>query len=131
MTNCQFKRITTESIRCSECGTQRTHEGDPTSYFRRCGADPPRPVVPDREPGERSEAENEWRTRLTVPCTHRGEAVETGTCNVCGMRGQSFQVFACALHDRCAVRRYRNDRPELKVCISCDDFAAPMTDSIA
>jgi hypothetical protein len=48
--------------------------------------------------------------------------METGTCNLCGIRGQSFQAFACALHGRCTVRRTRNDRPDLAVCFNCDDF---------
>jgi hypothetical protein len=61
--------------------------------------------------------------RLTTPCEHRGAVLEVGVCNACGMKGQPFDVFACDLHGQCMVRRYRNDRPDLKVCFNCDDYA--------
>jgi hypothetical protein len=55
-------------------------------------------------------------------CVHRGPTIADDTCNVCGFRGQPFEVYACALHGRCMVKRYRNDRPDLAVCLNCDDY---------
>jgi hypothetical protein len=69
--------------------------------------------------------------RFTTACAHRGEVLERSTCTACGMRGQPFEVFACELHGRCMVRRYRNDRPELSVCANCHDFVAHVTASTA
>lgn len=62
--------------------------------------------------------------RYTQACANRGVVIEQGTCNACGIAGQPFDVFACELHEKCMVRRFRNDRPELKVCVNCDDFRA-------
>jgi len=62
--------------------------------------------------------------RFSTACVHRGEILERGVCTVCGMKGQPFDVFTCELHGKCMVRRYRNDRPDLRVCVSCDDFRA-------
>jgi hypothetical protein len=100
-----------------------------------CGICPYR-NLPDRAPAETSAAdkaasvatgtaaENEWRQRLTTPCVHRGAVIETGACNICGMKGTAFQAFACDLHGKCTVRRVRNDRPDLTVCLTCEAYAA-------
>jgi hypothetical protein len=84
-----------------------------------CGICPYR-NMPDRE----GDPEQRPDPRFTTPCAHRGEVLERSTCTACGMRGQPFDVFACELHGKCMVRRFRNDRPELKVCVNCDDFRA-------
>jgi hypothetical protein len=60
--------------------------------------------------------------RYTMPCAHIGPAIAEGICNACGMKGQPFQIFACDLHVKCMVKRYRSDRPDLKVCFNCDDY---------
>jgi hypothetical protein len=79
--------------------------------------------LPDREAIEQPTPD----PRFTSVCVHRGEVIERAVCNACGMRGQSFDVFGCAIHGQCMVRRYRNDRPELAVCVSCGDFLAAGT----
>jgi hypothetical protein len=84
-----------------------------------CGICPYR-NLPDREGVEQPKPD----PRFTTPCAHRGEIIERAVCNVCGMKGQPFDVFACELHGKCMVRRFRNDRLELKVCVLCDDFRA-------
>jgi hypothetical protein len=58
-------------------------------------------------------------------CRHLGPSIERGTCNVCGLKGQPFDIHACAVHGRCTVRRYRTDRPDLKVCVRCGDYTPP------
>lgn len=52
------------------------------------------------------------------PCIHRGEVVELGACNVCGLRGQPFEIFACSVHGRCSIG-YRHTA--VKSCFRCDD----------
>ncbi len=84
-----------------------------------CGICPYR-NLPDREAGPSHVPD----PRFTTACSHRGEVLERGTCNACGMKGLPFEVYACALHGRCMTRRYRNDRPDLSVCMNCDDFAS-------
>jgi hypothetical protein len=86
-----------------------------------CGICPYRNMA-DREAAETPDFAPD--PRFTTACAHRGEILERGVCNSCGHVGQPFDVFACELHGRCMVRRYRNDRPELKVCANCDDFRA-------
>jgi hypothetical protein len=106
---CQFVRVREKIIRCPVCGTEREHAGNPLTYVRVCGASPA------------GVATSPW-TPVMSPCVHRGDIIETGVCNVCGMKGQPFEIHACELHGRCMQRRYRNDRPAIKVCMQCEDY---------
>jgi len=102
------------------CDSNRlTHPEPGIVAIETCGICPYR-NMPDREPTQSFTPD----PRFTMPCLHRGEALETGTCNACGMRGQPFAVYACAVHGKCMLRRFRNDRPDLKVCANCHDFTA-------
>jgi hypothetical protein len=120
---CQFESGDGDLIRCSLCGTERRTEGDPRRYIRRCGADPPLSPRSATDPVSPS-LERALSVHRGEPCIHRGAVLEADVCNVCGMKGQPFDVFACELHGKCMVRRFRNDRPELAVCMNCDDFKA-------
>jgi hypothetical protein len=103
-----------------ECSSNRLIHPEPgTVAIATCGICPYR-NLPDRTSIEQSAPD----PRFTTPCAHRGEVLERATCTACGMKGLPFDVFACAIHGRCMVRRYRNDRPELAVCVNCDDFSA-------
>ena len=107
-----------------ECPSNRLLHPEPGIVaIATCGICPYRDL-PDREAAPGPVTMDEMRARFTTPCVHRGTVLERGTCNSCGQRGQPFDVFACALHGKCMVRRFRNDRPDLKVCANCDDFAA-------
>lgn len=117
MAECRFESVGIDTIRCNVCGTSRRHVGDPSDYHRKCGS--PYRDLPDREATEQPKPD----LRFTTPCVHRGEVLERGTCTACGFRGTPFEVFACEVHGKCMVRRYRNDRPDLRVCTNCDDFA--------
>jgi hypothetical protein len=83
-------------------------------------------ICPYRDLADREEVGGSFTPdpRFTSACVHRGDVVEHGVCNACGMKGQPFDVFACELHGKCMVRRYRNDRPELTVCLTCEAYAA-------
>jgi hypothetical protein len=58
------------------------------------------------------------------PCVHRLAFIEIGKCDVCGLRGQPFDIFGCVLHERCSVGRKRKDT---RNCVACDDRAEPAT----
>ncbi len=105
---CQFATIAEGVISCRRCGVVRRTVQSPENYFRLC--DHPRAPL------------DEMRSGFTTPCVHRGTVLEKATCNACGMKAQPFEVFACELHGKCMVRRYRNDRPDLTVCFNCGDF---------
>jgi hypothetical protein len=112
MSECAFTRVSAGRIRCLACGTERPHAGDPALYRRPCAA------------GSHEAEQAVAAVLQDVPCRHRGEVVERATCNVCGSRGQPLEIFSCAVHGRCMLRRLRNDRPDLTVCWNCDDFQA-------
>jgi hypothetical protein len=120
MSECVFELVSAGRIRCTACGTERAHEGDPTLYRRPCPAGNNAAAPSQAAPPADSIAAA--AILQGIPCRHRGEVVERGTCNVCGSRGQPLEVFACAVHGRCMLRRLRNDRPDLTVCWSCHDF---------
>lgn len=52
------------------------------------------------------------------PCVHRGGVTETRECDLCGRRGQLFQVFACGVHRQCSIGTRQRG---LKACVACED----------
>jgi hypothetical protein len=102
-----------------ECPSNRLVHPEPGIVaIKTCGICPYRDM-PDRDAAEPSKPD----PRFTTPCVHRGAVLERSVCNACGMKGQPFEVFACALHGACMAKRYRNDRPDLKVCTLCEEFS--------
>lgn len=79
---------------------------------------PPGPPIPERQaivvgpdnwkPG--------WRN-----CIHRGDKVREQEADLCGLRGQLYPVFACAIHGECADSRFCAKQPQ-KICWLCDDL---------
>lgn len=55
-----------------------------------------------------------------APCTHLGLATETHLCDLCSLKGQPFQVYACAIHGECSLTRKHS---QVKSCAACADFA--------
>jgi hypothetical protein len=108
MAICHFKRINDQTIRCTVCGKEQRYVGRSEKYIRGCG--------------DASAGTNSLPIPPTNRCIHRGDVIETGVCNVCGMKGQPFEIRACELHGRCMERRYRNDRPGIQVCMQCKDY---------
>jgi hypothetical protein len=113
---CQFVTAASNTIRCTRCGCLRTTAANPASYHRLCDLGEPNRLL-------ENPAIDRAASIMRAPCRHRGEVVEQGVCNVCGFKGQPYDVYACALHGRCMVRRYRNDRADVRVCMSCEDYA--------
>lgn len=52
-------------------------------------------------------------------CAHRGLYIDTGSCDLCGIRGQPFEILACAIHGRCSLNRQHS---QVKSCAACDDY---------
>jgi hypothetical protein len=109
--SCEFQRdpADPEWIVCPRCGTRRKFlpvDRDPAKYIRTCGA-----------------RRSEWKPAVEpLACVHRLDVLETLGCNVCGFKGQSFTIYRCEIYQRCMTKRYRNDRPDLKVCDRCQDY---------
>jgi len=116
---CQFVSVGNRQIRCTVCGVERMTAEAPERYHRICERAQPIKIKP------------RLRSPFNSTCVHRGEVLERGLCNACGMKGQPFDILACELHGKCMGQRYRNDRPDLKVCVLCDDFKAANTTSTA
>jgi ribosomal protein L32 len=114
MIQCKFSLQSPGIIKCTRCGTVRRTNQSPEWYRRMCDV--------------QEDSDQSMKTALSVihgiRCAHQGDKIADGVCNVCGMKGQPFDVYACALHGQCMTRRFRNDRPDLKVCANCDDFEA-------
>lgn len=51
-------------------------------------------------------------------CVHRGAMIEIGKCDVCSMKGQPFEILACAVHGRCSIGG-RNRK--VRSCLRCED----------
>jgi len=57
-------------------------------------------------------------------CSHRGPLLETRLCDLCGIKGQPFEVYACQLHGECSEQRKHS---KVRSCIGCPDHLAVAT----
>lgn len=56
-------------------------------------------------------------TTADFPCVHRGEKIRDGSCNLCGIRGQPFEVLSCSIYGECSIgKRHSN----VRACIGCE-----------
>lgn len=54
------------------------------------------------------------------PCAHKGDVLRQAECQLCGMRGQMFDVYACAVHGECSLIKRAH---KLASCGSCMDHS--------
>lgn len=61
-------------------------------------------------------------------CKHLGPEIETRLCNMCGMKGQPYQVRECKVHGVCSERTRDN---QVQACVACEEYEAtkPITPS--
>jgi hypothetical protein len=64
-------------------------------------------------------------TAESLPCSHRGEVTRQQESDLCGSRGEFFDVFTCDLHGECAIGRICQRQKE-RPCVSCDDRLEPV-----
>lgn len=92
---------------CVVCRHYRTSKYPPDLIHRNCPA----------QAGGRAE--------FNLDCTHRGPAIDTHTCQLCGNRGKEIEVYSCDLHGKCVLRRWSNRNQEAKegerICLICAD----------
>ncbi len=60
-----------------------------------------------------------------IPCIHRGPAIDTHTCELCGQRGVEVEVYQCELLGKpCTLRRWENSGKAKKAgevsCLTCE-----------
>lgn len=68
----------------------------------------PRPPLADRLAG-------------AAGCRNRGDVVDRREADLCGLRGQLYDVHACEIHGECVTRRTCRKQQE-RFCLSCDDW---------
>lgn len=51
-------------------------------------------------------------------CRHRLPVIRTDLCDLCGIRGQTFEVHGCQVHGECSVNRRQMN---LRSCVLCPD----------
>ncbi|HVW03111.1 MAG TPA: hypothetical protein VHB77_22310 [Planctomycetaceae bacterium] len=55
---------------------------------------------------------------VELPCSHRGpEPFETRLCDLCGIKGQPFDVYSCQLFGECSLQRKHS---QVKACAACE-----------
>jgi hypothetical protein len=86
MALCSFVRISETTIRCSACGVERTHLGDPAKYRRPCSARDP----DDAAAGRKSRGLGDTIAKLThaTGIAQAVEAVSKATGVPCGCKGR-------------------------------------------
>jgi hypothetical protein len=52
------------------------------------------------------------------PCVFRGKPVRTGTCDLCGLKGQAFEVLVCNKFGECSIARKHS---KVRSCVACTD----------
>jgi hypothetical protein len=60
------------------------------------------------------------RGDVDLTCQHRGEKIREGVGDLCGRRGEPFDVFACELHGECVLTRFCRRQTEV-CCLTCED----------
>lgn len=55
-----------------------------------------------------------------LTCAHRGDVIRQQAADLCGLRGQLFDVFACDLHGECSLRRVCF-KQTVQSCTACKD----------
>lgn len=101
------------------CNPDLTRGGVLAGHYRRWHAQRARLVPgwearatpPAREPSRYPE-------ESVTACRHRGEQLRTDRCDLCGLRGQPFDVFACGLHGECSLTRRHS---KIRSCAACPD----------
>lgn len=85
---------------------------------------PSRPTRPDKSGYDKLRPDSEWINEL--PCRHRGAKVRSDACNLCGLKGTSFDVYQCELHGECSLQPRHTS---VKACGKCADrnIVAPIT----
>lgn len=57
---------------------------------------------------------------VTLDCVHRGDVIRQGVGDLCGRKGETFDVFACSIHGECALSRFCKKQRE-QSCAKCPD----------
>lgn len=57
------------------------------------------------------------QSRADWPCIHRKELLEIGACDLCGSRGQPFEILRCSIYGRCSIGRRHS---QVKSCAACE-----------
>lgn len=110
MTLCKFTR-TGETVTCSVCGSTVKFSGDEKTVHQNCGSD--RTGTTASIVGSRD-----------APCVHLGPKLRDGTCDLCSMKGQPFNVMACAVHKECSTTKKHSN---VQSCATCPGYSAPAT----
>lgn len=58
------------------------------------------------------------------PCVHRGEKVRDGVCNLCGSKGEPFEILSCAKFGECSILT-RHTKVKHR-CLSCSQREEPV-----
>lgn len=80
-------------------------------------ARPPKPkrAVTLRDP----EAHERQLQEAVGQCEHRGAVIESKrTCELCGAKGELYDLYACEIHGQCSLGRRKNT---LQQCLGCPD----------
>lgn len=59
-------------------------------------------------------------------CIQRGRVIARREADLCGLRGQLYDVHACAIHGECVTRRTCQRQRE-RFCLNCGDWRAAET----
>lgn len=121
---CQFvETIPGELYTCPVCGFTAKTSAMPSRKCRPWQKKPgtvrqkapAKAATPKADPTAR-----ELRLQQQVPpCIHRGAVIEAKrTCELCGARGELYDLYACAIHGQCSLGKRD---AKLKACFGCED----------
>lgn len=123
---CQFAETTPGELwTCSVCGfpakTSHLPERPCGPWEKRSGK--PRPKSASKPTAKSDPEARERKLQETVgPCAHRGAIIEAKkTCQVCGARGELYDLYACDIHGTCSLGKRASG---LKMCAGCEDATA-------
>lgn len=58
---------------------------------------------------------------LKTKCPHRGPAISSVECSLCGQRGKLIPIYSCAVHGSCTHNKHKSSSQSEHTCIGCPD----------
>lgn len=55
---------------------------------------------------------------IRFACRHRGRVIRTDKCDLCGSKGQPFDVLSCEIYGECSITRKHK---AVRSCVACED----------
>src|SRR3990167_9316343 len=90
---CELQKVSALECTCSRCGRTIRFAKEIPADAAIGSSCPAAPTTSEPRP----------------PCRHLGPSLGMEVCDLCGLKGQPVEVFACEIHGRCTAHRVQRE----------------------